>query len=179
MMSKIPVLLPGTPMPAYSYVPGKFPHPIRDREGHSFGEVADEVTDFDPQHWRECRAYLRGIDLFNHGFYWEAHEAWEAVWNAAGREGVIADFIKGLIKLTAACVKAREGSAIGVARHATRGDRLFRSVQSTAGTESSIMGLSLPALQAIAGQLAAGADLLVDRSDEPIVRIHEFLLEPK
>ena len=78
-MSKIPVLLPGEPLPPYSYVPGKFPHPIRDPQGHSFGEVPDAVVNLDPQQWRECRPYLRGIDLFNHGFYWEAHESWEAV----------------------------------------------------------------------------------------------------
>ncbi|TGQ49534.1 DUF309 domain-containing protein, partial [Mesorhizobium sp. M1C.F.Ca.ET.210.01.1.1] len=24
-----------------------------------------------------------GIDLFNHGYYWEAHEAWEPLWHAA------------------------------------------------------------------------------------------------
>ncbi len=178
-MSKIPVLLPGTPMPAYSYVPGKFPHPIRDRQGHSFGEAAEEVTDFDPRRWQECKVYLRGIDLFNHGYYWEAHEAWEAVWHAVGREGVVADFIKGLIKLTAACVKAREGSAIGVARHATRGGRLFRTVQAALAAESSMLGLSLVDLQEIARQMAAGADRLIDKSDEPVVRIHEFLFEPK
>jgi hypothetical protein len=49
-----------------------------------------------------------GIDLFNHGFYWEAHEVWEGLWNAAGRRGVIATFLKGLIKLAATGVKWRE-----------------------------------------------------------------------
>jgi hypothetical protein len=178
-MSKIPVLLPEEPMPAYSYVPGKFPHPIRDPAGHSFGEAAEEVADFDPRRWRKSRAYLRGIDLFNHGFYWEAHESWEAVWNAAGRQGTVADFMKGLIKLAAACVKAREGSAIGVARHATRGDKLFRELQSTSATESSMMGLPLAELREIALCLAASADHFVDTSDDPVVVIHDFRLEPQ
>lgn len=178
-MSKIPVLLPGEPMPAYSYAPGKFPHPIRDPEGHSFGAAAEEVANFDPRQWRECRPYLRGIDLFNHGFYWEAHESWEAVWHAAGRQGTVADFIKGLIKLAAACVKAREGSANGVARHATRGDKLFCYAQATLGIESSMMGLSLAELREFAQRLEAGADEVVDTSGEPVVRIHEFLLDPK
>jgi len=178
-MSKIPVLLPGKPMPAYSYVPGKFPHPIRDPNGHSFGEIAEEVVELDPRQWRECEQYLRGIDLFNHGFYWEAHESWEAVWNAAGRQGSVADFIKGLIKLAAASVKAREGSANGVARHATRGDKLFCYAQSRFGPDSSMMGLSLADLRQFAEQLAATADEAVDTSDEPVVRIHDFLLAPK
>jgi hypothetical protein len=57
--------------------------------------------------------YLRGIDLFNHGFYWESHEAWEAVWISAGRRGSVADFLKALIKVAAAGVKAREGREAG------------------------------------------------------------------
>ena len=178
-MSKIPVLLPGEPMPAYAYVPGKFPHPIRDPRGHSFGELSPEVVNLDPRRWRECRAYLRGIDLFNRGFYWEAHESWEAVWHAAGRQGAVANFIKGLIKLAAACVKAREGSANGVARHATRGDKLFCYAQAALGSESSMMGLSLAELRDFAQRLEASADDVVDTSDEPVVRIHDFQLDPK
>lgn len=174
-MSNIPVLVPTQPMPPYSYVPGKFPHPIRDPEGHSFGERAQELIGFDPDRWRACEAYLRGIDLFNYGYYWESHEAWEAVWNAAGREGTIADFLKGLIKLAAACVKAREGSAIGVARHATRGGRLFATVQATS---PQLMGLSLVKLKDFAQQLADGAEKFVDKSDEPVVRVHDHFLKP-
>ncbi len=178
-MSKIPVLLPGEPMPAYSYVPGKFPHPIRDPQGHSFGELPGEVANPDPRRWRECQPFLRGIDLFNHGFYWEAHEAWEAVWNAASRQGTIADFIKGLIKLAAACVKAREGSAIGVARHATRGDKLFCYTQARLGDESSMMGLSLAELREFAQRLETNADAVVNTSDDPVVVLHDYLLVPK
>ncbi|MEO8494801.1 MAG: DUF309 domain-containing protein [Planctomycetota bacterium] len=178
-MSKIPVLLPGEPMPAYSYVSGKFPHPIGDPLGHRFGKAAEKVLDFDPERWRDCPPYLRGIDLFNHGFYWESHESWEAVWHAAGREGTVADFIKGLIKLAAACVKAREGSAIGVARHATRGDKLFCYTQAKSGIEATLMGLSLCELREFAQRLEANADEVVDTSDEPVVVIHDFLLVPK
>ncbi|MBI2480141.1 MAG: DUF309 domain-containing protein [Planctomycetia bacterium] len=174
-MSNIPVLLPGTPLPPYSYVPGKFPHPIRDPQGHSFGEPAKEVLHLNPDKWYLCDVYLRGIDLFNHGYYWESHESWEAVWIAAGREGTPADFLKGLIKLAAASVKAREGSAIGVARHATRGDKLFGKVQSEAAT---FMGLSLPELREFAQHLSANAERVVDTSDEPVVRVHDYVLAP-
>ncbi|MCA9119276.1 MAG: DUF309 domain-containing protein [Planctomycetales bacterium] len=175
-MSNIPVLLPTVPMPEYSYVPGKFPHPIRDPNGHSFGEARGEIVNFDPRRWRSCDAYVRGIDLFNHGFYWESHEAWEAVWNAAGREGTIADFTKGLIKLAAACVKAREGSAIGVARHATRARRLFDMLQPTSPR---LMGLSTEELKNIAQKLVDGAESFINKRDDPVVRVHDLLLTPK
>jgi len=58
---------------------------------------------------------------------------WEAVWIAAGRRGVAADFLKGLIKLAAAGVKCREGSRAGVQRHARRAEQLFRSVRDATG----------------------------------------------
>ena len=56
--------------------------------------------------WSQSHDYLLGCDLFNHGYYWEAHETWEGLWNACGRSGTTADFLKGLIKLAAAGVKA-------------------------------------------------------------------------
>ena len=130
----------------------------------------------DPDQWRSCKAYLHGIDLFNHGYYWESHESWEVVWIAAGREGMIADFAKGLIKLAAASVKAREGSAIGVARHTTRGARLFSKIEPQTPI---LMGLSLAKLREFSQHLAANADRVVNTSDEPVLRIHDFILVPR
>jgi uncharacterized protein len=28
-------------------------------------------------------AFGWGLDVFNHGYYWEAHEAWEGLWQVA------------------------------------------------------------------------------------------------
>src|ERR1700686_4737222 len=44
----------------------------------------------------------RGIDLFNRGDYWEAHEAWEQEW-MPDRKGPDAGFYKGLIQVSAGC----------------------------------------------------------------------------
>ncbi len=43
-----------------------------------------------------------GIDRFNAGLYFEAHEAWEEVWLAASRE--LREFYQGLIQVSAAFV---------------------------------------------------------------------------
>ena len=94
--------------PPYAFVPGYWPHPTRDPEGHSYGEPEQEVQPLNFDRWYECESYLRGIDLFNTGYYWEAHEAWENVWNALGREGLEADLLKGLIKLAAVGIKIRQ-----------------------------------------------------------------------
>jgi uncharacterized protein len=112
-------------LPPYSYVTGQFPHPIRDAAGHSYGLPPETVEPIDESSWRTNATWLWAIDLFNHGFYWEAHEAWEGLWHAAGRRGATADFLKGLIKLAAAGVKHREGRPEGVRRHATRASALL------------------------------------------------------
>jgi len=121
--------MPDQPLPPHAYVAGKFPHPTRDPRGHSFGKPTLQVETVDPNRWRDCAPYQRGIDLFNHGYYWEAHEAWESVWHAAGRHGSTADFLKGLIALAAAGYKALEGQPEGVRRHAARARKLFRGLR--------------------------------------------------
>jgi predicted metal-dependent hydrolase len=63
-------------------------------------------------HGDEREAYLEsltpeallqlGIDLYNAGYYWNAHEAWEQVWLDSERE--MRGFYQGLIQVTAAFV---------------------------------------------------------------------------
>jgi hypothetical protein len=115
----VPRLLPGEPLPSYAFVPGKFPHPESDPAGHSFGVPRPVVAAISPDDWRDSRAYLRGLDLFNAGYYWESHVEFESLWAACGRRGDVAGFLKGLIKLAAAGVKHREGVPRGVRSHAT------------------------------------------------------------
>lgn len=47
----------------------------------------------------------RGIELFNAGEYWHAHEAWEEAWTP-DRHGPDRGFYKGLIQLAAGCLHA-------------------------------------------------------------------------
>lgn len=116
------------PFPPYSYVPGFRPHPVSDPAGHLYGQAYDSPHPLLPERWWESKTYLDAIDLFNHGYYWEAHEAYETLWHAAERQGRTADWLKGLIKLSAAVVKLREGNAVGVRRHAERSSELIRNV---------------------------------------------------
>jgi predicted metal-dependent hydrolase len=44
-----------------------------------------------------------GVDLFNRGLYWEAHEAWEQAW-MPDRRGTDSGFYKGLIQVAAGCL---------------------------------------------------------------------------
>src|SRR3981081_1940364 len=45
----------------------------------------------------------RGVELFDRGLYWEAHEAWEEAWTP-DRRGPDRGFYKGLIQVAAGCL---------------------------------------------------------------------------
>jgi hypothetical protein len=173
----LPRYAPEHELPPYSYVPGLFPHPISDPRGHMFGQrLSPAVLPADAE-WRRATEYLAGLDLFNHGYYWEAHEAWEAVWQAVGRSGERGEFLKGLIKLAAAGVKAREGNASGIARHALRSAELFACVAESRGGDDRYGGLSLAWLIEHAEEVARDAERLVNPSSAPVVRVFAFVLE--
>ncbi len=159
----IPKRLTAYSFPPYSYVTGLSPHPLRDPAGH--GCPGPDETEQPPsaEDWQACEAYLWGIDLFNAGFYWEAHESWEAVWHAAGRRGAVADWCKGLIKLAAAGVKAREGRVDGVRRHAVRALELFSAVRAEVAEEP-FMGLSVADVSRQAIALEGDAEEVVAQS---------------
>ena len=158
-MTKPPRLRPERQLPPYSYVPGLAPHPTSDPRGHSYGKHEPAADVLSESSYGTNGTYLYAIDLFNHGFYWEAHEAWEALWHAAGRRGAAADFLKGLIKLAAAGVKLREGRVAGVRQHAARAEELFRSV---AGSGERMFGLRVEELIEGAREVERGAKELID-----------------
>ena len=97
------------PFPPYRFIPGLAPHPTRDPEGHSYNQEPDPLKSFDPDKWHSCGEYLYGIDLFNHGYWWEAHESLEAVWAAAGRRTNTGFFVQGLIQIAVAHLKKFQG----------------------------------------------------------------------
>ncbi len=155
--------LPARPFPPYSYVSGLHPHPISDPRGHSYGLMPVAETSslgVLPTAWGENATYLFAVDLFNHGYYWEAHESWEMLWHVAGRTGNAADFFKSLIHLAAAGVKAREHRPIGVARHARRALQLIELLQAALDENPQIFfGIELGTLSRIASQIADQAEV--------------------
>ncbi len=59
--------------------------------------------------------YREGIDLFNCGEFWHAHEAWETRWlRSSGRPR---QFIQGLIQVAAALVHWQRGNHRGLLRN--------------------------------------------------------------
>src|SRR5262249_49365822 len=104
------------PFPAYRFVPGLHPHPHRDPARHSY-EPQPTLKRHAPwrvEEWRTLDDWLYGVDLFNAFYFWEAHEAWEGLWAAAGRDSAPALMLQGLIQIAAALLKThlqvREGA---------------------------------------------------------------------
>ena len=68
----------------------------------------------------EKQALQRGLELFNAGEFFEAHEAWEDAWNLAPlpREGIYSRkrFYQGLIQCAVALEHMRRGNPRGAVR---------------------------------------------------------------
>jgi predicted metal-dependent hydrolase len=114
------------PLPPYRYVPGQTPHPVRDPRGYAYG-AEERVVVIDAGRWQECEAYLQAIDLFNLGYYWEAHEGLEALWRGAGSTSDLGVLLQGVIQGAAALLKHEMGENEGARRLAEKGCEKLRA----------------------------------------------------
>jgi hypothetical protein len=147
-----PRYLPDRPFPARAYVPGYAPDPDRPT-ARPAPAAAYAVEILDPAAPRGCDRYLFGIDLWNHGYYWESHEAWEGLWHAAGRSGAVGALLKGLIRLSAAGVKVRQGNPASVQNHGEAA-RAQLAAALQLGGQRVLGGFDLAALMALAERIA-------------------------
>ena len=203
-----PRYAPAIPLPPYSYVPGhNLPHHVNDPSGHSYSAVHDQPrgalntpTPFahlspNPASRRHTLAatlaadplWLYALDLFNGGWYWEAHEAWEGIWHSLGRTTPEARLVQGLIHLAAAAVKVREGKPNGVARHTQRARELLGGSRAapvggalaevssghgeSPGNVMAALGLAPDSLAAVVAELDAYKPECWHTSRAPVVRV--------
>jgi hypothetical protein len=90
-----------------------------------------------------------GVDLYNAGHYWNAHEAWEEVWLESERP--LRNFYQGLIQLTAAFVHVTRKEHPGSVR------LLDSGIEKLEAYPASYMGLDLARL--VEGAKAARREL--------------------
>ncbi len=134
-----------TAFPAYAYTPGRDPHPRTDPRGHSYrlpGATTPQMTYRPPESWRDCPDYLYGCDLYNHAYWWEAHEVWEGLWHLAPRVGMQRRFLQGLIQLSIGHLKLRMGAVDDARRLRVRSDRYLFRVADDVG-DGEFMGLAV------------------------------------
>jgi uncharacterized protein len=91
-----------------------------DQRRKSDGMREADMSTPEPGRW-EADRFEQGVDHFNAGRYWEAHESWEQIWLEC-RSGT-RDFLQGLIQLSAAWYHIRRGNFRGA-------DRLLSSAAS-------------------------------------------------
>ena len=164
--------------PPYAFVPGgPFPHPIGSPEGHMAGRSEPKPGPIEGDEWERSPSYLGGFRLFNAGYYWEAHEAWEGLWHAHGRRGPVAELLKGLIKLAACGVKLRQGQRHGVVTHATRAAESFTRVGTSHGGR--FLGLDMDELIEFAREILSRPHDGPIASGERVARVFDREIRPK
>lgn len=103
--------------PHYTFIPGLTVHPEKEPGGHSYAKVCSDSMLYSESNWQSSESYRYGFDLFNFGYYWEAHESWEEIWQQLKNNHKINQYFKGLIKVAAAGVKALQKNTTGFVHH--------------------------------------------------------------
>ena len=142
-----PRYAPQRPFPPYRFVPGLNPHPVSHPQGHSYRGGAREAPPprFAPERWRENVEFLHGCDLYNHAYWWEAHEAWEGLWHLTRKDGEEGLFLQGLIQIGASSLKRHMGETDGSVKLAQLGVQKLRAVVASAPQRREFMGLDVAA----------------------------------
>ena len=173
-----PRLLPPVDLPAYTFIPGSTtPHPYRHPEGHSYKKKGPTSRPLSDDAWADNRSFLMAIDLFNAGYYWEAHEELDKLLKVSDPENLVGRFLKGLFKLAAAGLKVRENSIHGVRRHAASSGEVFADVAAEVDSDR-FCGLKLTMLQFAADRAAQLTYKELDTDGQP-GRVFPFLLRPE
>ncbi|NJM08977.1 DUF309 domain-containing protein [Candidatus Gracilibacteria bacterium] len=111
-------------------------------------------------------AYLAGIQLFNSGHYWHAHEQWEACWLEAAEP--FASFYKGMIQTAAALVKWQQGNRRGFMRNWAKSRVYLTSIP------QHFLGLDLAALIGamdafVSGEISSPPQLCLNDAPEKML----------
>ena len=128
---------PDLPLPAYKYIPGKGP---KDEHRQDIPQI--KMADLPPERWKENQAYLYGIDLYHHDYFYEAHEVWEALWHKVGHHTDQGKFLKAMIQLAAARLKISMGQEAPARRLLSSLRRLLGEILQKSPT-SHWMGIDL------------------------------------
>ena len=92
------------PLPSHVYVPGKTPRHAED----AFEAIkADLSVDIPTQYLCDTDAFHTGMFYLESGYYWEAHELFEAVWMLCPTDAPERSFVQGIIQVANACLKRK------------------------------------------------------------------------
>jgi len=126
------------PLPPFAYVPGRTP---RHAEGRWDDVRATAWVGMSADELAASPAFRAGLAFFENGYFWEAHEVWEAVWMACAPNSAEHRFVQALIQLANAELKlAMEKPRAALRLCAIAGAHLDEAV---AGGNAELLGVSV------------------------------------
>ena len=126
------------PLPARAHVPGSGSAP--DLAPLELAKsLAPPETRSD--HWQDNAAYLYGHRLLEAGFYWEAHEVWEAVWMNCRPNSTEKVLLQALIQQANARLKRNMGKVNAAGRLDSMVDGLRHEVCARLDGQRHFMGV--------------------------------------
>lgn len=161
-----PQLVDHWPLPDTAHRPGRTPRPV---DGPVFAAARAAPAPTDAAAWPTNTAYLYGFALYRGGFYWEAHEVWEAVWAGCPPNARERFLLQALIQLANAGLKRDLGRPAAVARLLAHADRLLADVAplpDAGQPQCSVMGVDVTRLRHAVHDAAVAANAA---ADEPSV----------
>ncbi len=129
----------GRPFPPYRHLPGTTPHPERSPEGHSYRVQEPAASPLTQEGWAGNKDFLFGVDLFNAGYFWEAHTSWERLWALEETPPEIRRFLQAIIQAAAACLKILQRQPEGARKLLDRAG-LERLEPGTLGIDAPALG---------------------------------------
>lgn len=138
-------------LPEEAHLPGRNQRP---QSGIVFDVAAAAPERMTRRDWETNTAYLYGFALYRAGFYWEAHEVWEPVWQSCQPNAPEKLLLQALIQITNARLKERLNrprAAHRLIHHAEAllGEVLTRDVATADGEP--LLGVNVGALHQLVG----------------------------
>ena len=144
------------PLPEWRCIPVHAAVPDRERLEPVTAGVPERLA---PEDAARHSAFLFGIDLFNAGFFWEAHEVWEPCWMALAPNSRERTGCQALIQGANACLKLRFGWRKAFYR---LNDEVARLAREAGAGQDLVLGI---ALERWSGAFQAFAERLGERGD--------------
>jgi hypothetical protein len=132
--------LPDLALPGHAHVPGSGSKPDM-----APLEAAKALAPSVMRHedWQDNAAYLYGHDLLDAGFFWEAHEVWEAVWLNCPPNSAEKLLLRMLIQQANTRLKLVMGRRNAAERLAAEVEALRSDLAGRLGAPGSFMGVDI------------------------------------
>ncbi len=121
------------------HVPGQNSRPPENAEIQAL--LAELPAQIIADDWCYIGAYQQGLTFFEAGFFWEAHEMWEAVWVKCAPNSREKYLLQGLIQVANACLKVRMRRKRGALKLVQEASMLIREAF-LSKPDGSVMGVS-------------------------------------